>query len=324
MSTRRSGRAKAPVKYTSDSEGSDFGAKKSKKVVNKKGGATPKKSAKREAKAEPAATTPKRRKKDPEVLAAELQKKAEKQEAKAEKAQHKKDWESWLEKHDLSGRLLESEPDREESITQTDSQKKYGLKPGELGSLLHFEKRNPNYGNTMKIFLEEDVKKLAFRKYGILAGITDESQILEKGEELWKEGHSDDLKPSPPPKEQAKPEREKTKTPKQKWADYINEHSLSSTTFPLTVEPEAAINQTDSKTKYSLTPQDLAVLPYFPKPNPKYGNTTKLFEEGEVKALAYKKAAILEGVEESEDGALAQKGKAIFEKKEKENGDSAE
>lgn len=211
---------------------------------------------------------------------------------------------------------METEPEREESITQTDSQKKYGLKPGELGSLLHFEKQNLIYGNTMKIFLEDDVKKLAFRKYGMLAGITDEPQILVRGKELWKEDHAADLNSTPLQKVEENSRKENPKTPKQLWADYITNHTLSSKTFPLTAEPEAAISQTDSKTKYALTPQDLAVLPYFPKANPKYRNTTKLFDEGEVKTLAYRKVAILEGVEESNDEELVKKGKKIFDEKE--------
>ena len=81
----------------------------------------------------------------------------------------------------------------------------------------------------------------------------------------------------------------------------------------MTEEPETAINQSDSKTKYSLTPGDLAVLPYFPKPNPKYGNTTKLFKESEVKTLAYRKAAVVGGVGEEDDAALLEKGRGLLE-----------
>lgn len=55
------------------------------------------------------------------------------------------------------------------------------------------------------------------------------------------------------------------------------------------------------------------MLPCFRKPNPKYGNTTKLFEENNVKALAYKKAAILGGVEESDEGKSLEKGRELFE-----------
>jgi hypothetical protein len=57
----------------------------------------------------------------------------------------------------------------------------------------------------------------------------------------------------------------------------------------------------------------LAVLPYFPKPNPKYGNTTKLFKESEVKSLAYRKHAVIAGVEEDDEGALLEKGRELFE-----------
>jgi hypothetical protein len=197
MSTRRSGRAKAPVKYTSASEGSDFEDKKPRKSANKKttAAATPKKRTKAEQDPVPSADTdadaepaPKKRaKKDPETLAAEHTSKAAQQTAKAEKASHKKAWEDWVSAHDVKGTLLNEEPSKDESITQTDCAKKYGLKAGELGSLKHFEKKNPAYGNTMKLFLEKDVQILAFRKAGILNGAEGEDDdVLRRGEEVWK------------------------------------------------------------------------------------------------------------------------------------------
>ncbi|CAO2657245.1 Nn.00g033710.m01.CDS01 [Neocucurbitaria sp. VM-36] len=338
MSTRRSGRAKAPVKYTSDSEGSDFGAKKRKAPTSKKTSqATPKKAPKREA-AETEATapttttapTPKRRKKDPETLAAEYAGKAKAQEEKAQKAQYKKGWEDWQKQHDAGGKLLDAEPERDESITQTDSLKKYSLKPGELGSLFHFEKRHPTYGNTTKLFREEDVRQVAFRKYGILAGETDdEATLLKKGEELWKEEHAspfsssiaddEDTKVKVVASKSDKPPK-KDKTPKQKWAEYIATHALAATgkdNDKLAEEPEESVNQTESKSTYNLTPQDLACLPYFSKKNPKYGGTIKLFKVSEVKGLAWRKAAVLAGVEENGGGEVnfLERGKEIFEGK---------
>jgi hypothetical protein len=181
MSTRRSGRAKAPVKYTSDSDGSDFGNKKSKKSTS----AAPKKRTKTEQ--EPSAADPpkKRTKKDPEVVAAEQREKANATDAKAEKTRHQKVWETWLGAHDADGELLDDEPVKEESITQTDAVKKYGIKKEELSSLKHFEKRNPVYNNTMKLYLEVDVKELGFRKLGMLDGVDDEKEAVERGEEIW-------------------------------------------------------------------------------------------------------------------------------------------
>lgn len=60
------------------------------------------------------------------------------------------------------------------------------MKANELVTLQHFEKPN-QYGGQTKLFLAEDVKKVAFQKYGLLAGLTDEQEILNKGQELWKE-----------------------------------------------------------------------------------------------------------------------------------------
>jgi hypothetical protein len=61
-------------------------------------------------------------------------------------------------------------------------------------------------------------------------------------------------------------------------------------------------------------PADLAVLSYFPKPNPNpnYGNTTKLFNEDEVKALAYRKCAVVGGVEEEDEGKLLERGEEMW------------
>lgn len=185
MSSRRSGRAKAPVKYTSDSDDSDFGNKKPRKS---KTAATPKKRTKTEQDpAVEAASSPKKRtKKDPEQLAAD----AAFAQDKATKASHKGAWESWLKEHELAEdeRLLDEEPGKEISITQTDAGKKYGVKKEELAALKHFEKRNPNplYKNDIKLFSEEEVKVLGWRKAGMLAGAQGE-EAVEKGEEIWKE-----------------------------------------------------------------------------------------------------------------------------------------
>ncbi|KAH6620268.1 hypothetical protein C7974DRAFT_229673 [Boeremia exigua] len=296
MTGRRSARAatKAPVKYTSDSDGSDFGEKRTKKSNKKAAQSTPKKGTKR---SQPAngetEQTPKRRRKSPETLAAEHAEKSKQQEEKAAKQKAKQKWEDWLSKNDVSGKLLETEPEREDCITQTDAQKQYGLKATELVTVEHFEKPN-QYGGQTKLFLLADVAKVAFRKTGILAGFGDEPSVLEKGEELWKNEHSNGAKSPPKEPKEAAP---KPKTPKQKWAAYVEEHSIGDE--KLSEEPEDSINQTDSKTQFQLLPADLACLPHFPKPNPKYGNTTKLFKKNDVQDLAYRKAAMVAGVDET-------------------------
>jgi hypothetical protein len=180
MSSRRSGRSKAPVKYTSDSDpGSDFtGSKKSKKSA-------PKKRTKEPVDAD-AAPPKKRAKRDPETLAAEHKEKAQAQTSKAEKAAHKKAWDAWLESHDAAGALLDEEPAKDVSITQTDAGKKYGVKKEDLAALRHFEKRNPVHNNTMKLYVEEDVKELGFRKLGMLEGVG-EGEAVEEGGKIWEE-----------------------------------------------------------------------------------------------------------------------------------------
>jgi hypothetical protein len=179
MSARRSGRAKAPVKYTSDSEGSDFGDKKPRKSK-----ATPKKRAKAEPEEdEPAAAAPsptKRAKKDADTPAAQ---------EKAFKSQQKSVWDSFLEAHDVDGAFLADEPAREESITQTDSIKKYALKKEDLAVLKHFEKKNPNpvFKNTIKLYIEEEVRELGYRKLGVLDGSKDGDEAVKRGREIWEE-----------------------------------------------------------------------------------------------------------------------------------------
>lgn len=188
MTGRRSARAaaKAPVKYTSDSENSESGNKKRKRS-NKKTAAAPKKDTKRSQSSKgEAEKTPKRRKKSPETLAAEHKEKSRIQEEKAAKQQAKQRWQEWLSENDVSGKLFDTEPERDGTVTQTDAHKQYDLKTNELVTLEHFEKPN-QYGGQTKLFLAADVKKVTIRKYGLLAGFTEEPEIQEKGEVLWNE-----------------------------------------------------------------------------------------------------------------------------------------
>jgi len=182
MSSRRSGRSKAPVKYTSDSDDSDFGNKKPRKS---KTAATPKKRSKTEQEPDAAAPPKKRTKKDADQLASST---AAAQE-KASKAAHKAAWDAWLKDNALpeDDRLLAEEPEKEISITQTDAGKKYGLKKEELSVVKHFEKRNPNplYKNDIKLFVESEVQVLGWRKLGMLVG--EEGDAVGKGRQMWEE-----------------------------------------------------------------------------------------------------------------------------------------
>jgi hypothetical protein len=129
--------------------------------------------------------------------------------------------------------------------------------------------------------------------------------------------HKDD---EPEAKEE-KAEKNDTKKPvtkvkapnhKKEWTTYLESQTHPTPLPTLTETPPESINQSDCKTKYNLVPADLVVLNFFPKPNPKYGNTTKLFNEDEVKELAYRKTAVLAGVE-GKDEEVLEKGKELFE-----------
>lgn len=319
MSTRKSSRSKGPVRYTSDTEGSDYATKKPSKS-NKKDATTPKKaSTKRSAPSNPT-QPPKRQKKDPAALAADLHDKASAQDAKAAKTAHKQAWETWQSAHNAKGALLEDEPSRETSITQTDAAKKYGLKPAELGSLKHFEKKN-SYGGVMKLFVEEEVKRLAWRKLGMLDGVEGgDEEVLARGEELWEEEFGDVVieKAKPREKNGEKSEasgvakEEKKQSPKQKWGAYVAANAVDKEQH-LDAEPKSPVNQTECKKKYGLAPADLGLLSYFEKSGA-YGKTVHMYDEGEVKKLAWKKCAVLDGVElEEGDAKLLKKGKKVFE-----------
>lgn len=129
----------------------------------------------------------------------------------------------------------------------------------------------------------------------------------------------------PTPKKQKKEAASKPKTAKQNWTAYVAEHGIGDKNLP--EEPEDGINQTDSKTHYLLTPGDLACLSHFPKPNPKYGNMTKLFSKEDVQKLGYRKAAVVAGIVEDKDlEGFLEKGKQLLEEtlKEREPQSSAE
>lgn len=124
--------------------------------------------------------------------------------------------------------------------------------------------------------------------------------------------HKDD---EPEVKEDKKEKKNKPKSTKQKWGSYIESQTHPTPLPTLKEEPKEVINQSDCNTRYHLVPADLVVLNFFPKPNPKYGNTTKLFNEDEVKELAWRKTAVLAGVEQvgGDDAELLEKGKTLFE-----------
>jgi hypothetical protein len=123
--------------------------------------------------------------------------------------------------------------------------------------------------------------------------------------------HNDNSSENKDGKEKSTKKAEKPKTSKQKWTAYI-ESRARSPPDTLEEEPERSINQSDSRSKYSLMPADLAVLSHFPKPNPKYGNTTKLFNEDEVRSLAYRKSAVVGGVEEEDEEKLLERGEEMW------------
>ncbi|CAA9965354.1 hypothetical protein PTMSG1_08713 [Pyrenophora teres f. maculata] len=258
----------------------------------------------------------KRQKEDPPIIASEARYKAERRESKAAKSAAKKNWEAWVEENNCKGMLLPHEPTKDEAITQTDSVKRYSLKPAELVAALHWEKKKPMYGGTMKLFNKSDVKDLACRKLAMLAGVVgDNMYVLDKAKDMWKEQNSDEdtWSKSETPKEET--------TPEEKWAEYITTHSLTTdnTDGKLSEEPTVVINRSESLAKYHVTRQDLDCLPCFSK-TARYGVMTKLYKKSEVRLLAYRKMAVLAGAYkefDDDDLALLQKGEELFKEHKK-------
>ncbi|KAL1612077.1 hypothetical protein SLS60_000300 [Paraconiothyrium brasiliense] len=115
-------------------------------------------------------------------------------EQRAQKKAWKKAWEDYLEEHNVDGETVDwTEGEEPECITQTDAGKVYGLKPSELGCLRHHPKVNFKYGNTTKLFNEEEVRRLAFRKVAMLVGVKggetaeEEDELISQGRKLWEE-----------------------------------------------------------------------------------------------------------------------------------------
>ena len=83
------------------------------------------------------------------------------------------------------------EDEEPETITQSDAGTLYSLKPNELTCLPHHPRINLKYGNTTKLFDEAEVKRLAFRKYAMLAGeasgktAAEEDAMIVRGKQLW-------------------------------------------------------------------------------------------------------------------------------------------
>jgi hypothetical protein len=59
------------------------------------------------------------------------------------------------------------------------------VKAKALVTLDHSEKLD-RHGRQTKLFLTDSVKKVAFRKYGMLGGYADERELLEEGKKPWK------------------------------------------------------------------------------------------------------------------------------------------
>ncbi|KAK7179302.1 hypothetical protein DPSP01_005722 [Paraphaeosphaeria sporulosa] len=111
--------------------------------------------------------------------------KTKKQEEKEQKEHRKKQWEDYCTTHNFTGATLAEEPG--ESITQSDAGQYYTLKPNELACLPHHPRKNPLYKNTTKLFDEDEVRSLAYRKYAIFGGVSQspESTMLAEGKKLW-------------------------------------------------------------------------------------------------------------------------------------------
>ncbi|KAF2438798.1 hypothetical protein P171DRAFT_156680 [Karstenula rhodostoma CBS 690.94] len=114
----------------------------------------------------------------------ETKKKA--QEEKAQKKRWAQQWKDYCTTHNVNGAILGETP--LESITQTDACQLYSLKPNEMACLPHHPRINFKYKNPTKLFDEDEVRSLAFRRYAMLAGVEGpESVMFAQGKKLWED-----------------------------------------------------------------------------------------------------------------------------------------
>ena len=110
---------------------------------------------------------------------------------KANEKQWKQDWKIWFtDPANQTSATFQRTPN-DDLVNVKESATVYGIKREELNCLRHCNAPNPHgpYFTPMKLFVKAEVQDLAFRKEGILAGVSqdDEVGLLRRGKEVFEE-----------------------------------------------------------------------------------------------------------------------------------------
>jgi hypothetical protein len=117
-------------------------------------------------------------------------------------------------------------------------------------------------------------------------------------------------------KDAATAKKAEEKQRKEKWRVWIINNDAGDKRFKADPADHETLTQTNCKALYGVTPEELKTLAHdevFNSHNPKMPG--KVFKKEEVQQLAFRKSAVLAGVEEDNDEELVKQGKAIFEEK---------
>lgn len=115
-------------------------------------------------------------------------------------------------------------------------------------------------------------------------------------------------------KEAAAAKKNEEKQRKEIWRVWIINNDAGDERFKADPKEHDTLTQTNCKTYYGVTPEELKTLAHdevFNSHNPKMPG--KIFKREEVQRLAFRKSAVMAGVEEKDDEELVKQGRAIFE-----------
>jgi hypothetical protein len=115
-------------------------------------------------------------------------------------------------------------------------------------------------------------------------------------------------------KEAASAKKNQQKQCKEIWRVWVINNDAGDERFKADPTEHDTLTQTNCKKFYGVTPEELKTLAHdevFNSHNPKMPG--KIFKREQVQRLAFRKSAVLAGVEEKDDEELVKKGKVIFE-----------
>lgn len=117
-------------------------------------------------------------------------------------------------------------------------------------------------------------------------------------------------------KDAAAAKKSEEKQHKETWRVWVINHDAGDERFKADPAEHDTLTQTNCKAVYGVTPEELKTLAHdevFNTHNPKMPG--RVFKKEEVQRLAFRKAAVLAGVEEKDETKLVERGRVIHEEK---------